>query len=265
MKYKNYVFDLYGTLVDIHTDESLPAIWRTLAGLYAACGADYTPSGLRATFLREERKARRALGKQLGTAWPEIRLEEVFAQLLASAPRKHSVSSPVNPSSGKEEILLSGWATFIANCFRILSRDKMRLYPGTKEVLTALRKAGRGVYLLSNAQAVFTRPEIEVLGLGAFFDGVFLSSDLMRMKPDPVFMDMLLQKYGLEREETVMVGNDFFSDAGVALASGVDCVILNTARWSGREISALKEEAMKAYPGTARDKLVCVPTAAFLP
>ena len=25
MKYKNYVFDLYGTLVDIHTDEEAPA------------------------------------------------------------------------------------------------------------------------------------------------------------------------------------------------------------------------------------------------
>ena len=265
MKYKNYVFDLYGTLVDIRTDESRPALWRALAGLYAAYGADYTPAALRAAFLREEKKARRALGKKLNTPWPEIRLEKIFAQLLSSPPRSHGVSSPVSPSSGTEEILQSGWAALIANCFRVLSREKMRLYPGTKAALAGLRKAGCGVYLLSNAQAVFTRPEIEVLGLEAFFDGVFLSSDLMRMKPDPVFMDMLLQKYGLEREETVMVGNDFFSDAGVALASGVDCVILNTARWSGREISALKEEAMKAYPGTARDKLVCVPTAAFLP
>ncbi len=265
MKYKNYVFDLYGTLVDIRTDESAPALWRALAGLYAACGADYTPAGLRAAFLREERKARRALGKRLGTDWPEIRLEEVFALLLSSPPRTHSASAPVNSSSGTEEILLSGWADLTANCFRILSREKMRLYPGTKEVLSALRAAGRGVYLLSNAQAVFTRPEIEILGLGSYFDGIFLSSDLMRMKPDPAFMDMLLEKYGLGREESVMVGNDFFSDAGVALASGMDCVILNTARRSGRELSALKDETLKKYPGAAPESLVCVPSAAFLP
>ena len=264
MKYKNYVFDLYGTLVDIHTDEYDPALWRAMAGMYAACGADYTPAGLRAAFFREERKARRALGKKLGTAWPEIRLEEVFALLLSSPPRAHSSSSPVSPSSGTGEILLSGWAGFAANCFRILSRDKMRLYPGVKEVLAALRKAGCGVYLLSNAQAVFTRPEIETLGLEPFFDGIFLSSDLMRMKPDPAFMGMLLEKYGLAREETVMVGNDFFSDAGVALASGMDCVIINTARRSRRELSVLKEETLQKYPGAGPERIVCVPSAASL-
>ncbi len=265
MKYKNYVFDLYGTLVDIRTDESRPALWRALAGLYAACGADYTPAALRVAFLREEKKARRALGKKLGTPWPEIRLEKIFAQLLASPPRSHGVSSPVSPSCGTEEILQSGWAALIANCFRVLSRDKMHLYPGTKAALSGLREAGCGVYLLSNAQAVFTRPEIEALGLEAFFDGVFLSSDLMRMKPDPVFMEMLLQKYGLDKRETVMVGNDFFSDAGVALASGMDCVILNTGRRSRRELSELTDEALRKYPGAARDSLVSVPSAAFLP
>ena len=264
MRYKNYVFDLYGTLVDLHTDESRPALWHALAGLYAACGADYTPAGLRAAFLREEKKARRALGKKLGTAWPEIRLEEVFALLLSSPPRSHISSSRVSPSSGTEEILRSGWADLAANCFRILSRDRLRLYPGTAKALTGLRKAGCSVYLLSNAQAVFTRPEIEVLGLGSYFDGIFLSSDLMRMKPDPVFMRMLLEKYGLDREETVMVGNDFSSDAGVALASGLDCVILNTARRSSRELADIKKETLSRYPGAARD-IVCVPSAASLP
>ena len=27
MKYKNYIFDLYGTLVDIRTDEDRPEVW----------------------------------------------------------------------------------------------------------------------------------------------------------------------------------------------------------------------------------------------
>ena len=29
--YKNYFFDLYGTLVDIRTDEQEPSLWRDLA------------------------------------------------------------------------------------------------------------------------------------------------------------------------------------------------------------------------------------------
>ena len=28
---QNYIFDLYGTLVDIHTDESMPALWKRMA------------------------------------------------------------------------------------------------------------------------------------------------------------------------------------------------------------------------------------------
>ena len=30
LTYDNYIFDLYGTLVDIHTDESDTAIWEKL-------------------------------------------------------------------------------------------------------------------------------------------------------------------------------------------------------------------------------------------
>ena len=28
MKYENYIFDLYGTLVDIHTDEENTELWE---------------------------------------------------------------------------------------------------------------------------------------------------------------------------------------------------------------------------------------------
>ena len=34
LDYENYVFDLYGTLVDIHTDEEAPAVWERLAYFY---------------------------------------------------------------------------------------------------------------------------------------------------------------------------------------------------------------------------------------
>ena len=33
-QYSNYVFDLYGTLVDIHTEENDPALWQKLALFY---------------------------------------------------------------------------------------------------------------------------------------------------------------------------------------------------------------------------------------
>ena len=38
MKYQNYVFDLYGTLVDIHTDEEQQMLWEKMAMFYGYQG-----------------------------------------------------------------------------------------------------------------------------------------------------------------------------------------------------------------------------------
>ena len=42
MKYQNYILDLYGTLVDIHTDESKASLWKKIAVYFSAQGAAYT-------------------------------------------------------------------------------------------------------------------------------------------------------------------------------------------------------------------------------
>ena len=47
MEYDNYVFDLYGTLVDIHTDENCDLLWEKLAMFYGYYGANYTPDELK--------------------------------------------------------------------------------------------------------------------------------------------------------------------------------------------------------------------------
>ena len=54
---------------------------------------------------------------------------------------------------------------------------KMSLFPGVPEMLQRLKDAGKKVFLLSNAQALFTAPEISLLGLTKYFDGILLSSD----------------------------------------------------------------------------------------
>ena len=41
MKYENYVFDLYGTLVDIHTVEEKTIVWEQMTAYFAEQGAVY--------------------------------------------------------------------------------------------------------------------------------------------------------------------------------------------------------------------------------
>ena len=40
--YLNYIFDFYGTLAHIRTDEEKPYLWEKMSEIYAALGARYT-------------------------------------------------------------------------------------------------------------------------------------------------------------------------------------------------------------------------------
>ena len=61
--------------------------------------------------------------------------------------------------------------------FRILSTEFVRLYEGTEEMLAAVKKSGREIYRMSNAQRIFTEYEMNALGITPYFDGIFISSD----------------------------------------------------------------------------------------
>ena len=64
--YKNYIFDLYGTLVDIHTEEEDPVVWKKLALFYGYYDANYAPEELKERYhaLIENREAARKDGRE---------------------------------------------------------------------------------------------------------------------------------------------------------------------------------------------------------
>ena len=55
--YDNIIFDLYGTLIDIHTDEEDIAVWKHMCEFYAEHGVKYNPAGLRSKYKRQVRRA----------------------------------------------------------------------------------------------------------------------------------------------------------------------------------------------------------------
>ena len=97
----------------------------------------------------------------------------------------------------------------------------MSLFPGVPEMLQRLKDAGKKVFLLSNAQALFTAPEISLLDLTKYFDGILLSSDAGVKKPDPAFFEMLLKQYHLNPSECLMTGNDDIADCHGAASAGI--------------------------------------------
>ena len=206
--YQNYVFDFYGTLADIRTNEEDPWLWEKMSEIYTALGAAYEPRELQCTFRRLEQEEKERLGTENG----EPDLTKVFALLY----------------HGKNASCDASRARMTAVTFRALSRQFLRAYDGVEELLGELRKRGKRIYLLSNAQTDFTRPEIEMLGLTHYFDGIILSSEQGCKKPSPAFFRRLLEQYGLEPSESIMIGNDEAADIAGAQSVGMDTLYIHT-------------------------------------
>ena len=54
--YQNYIFDLYGTLADTHTNEGKHYLWNKLSAFFSAYGAIYEPLELKKAYFRCSRQ-----------------------------------------------------------------------------------------------------------------------------------------------------------------------------------------------------------------
>ncbi len=207
--YKNYIFDLYGTLVDIHTEERIPELWKKLSFFYGFYGAVYQPEELQESYLALVAQEENSYAHE---AYPEIELEYVFQKLFEKKGVKADMELSVHAGQ----------------FFRILSTEYVKVYEGTKEMLENLHKKGKKVYLLSNAQEIFTSYELRFLGLTDYFDDIFISSSCQCKKPDTKFYRMLMDKHNLKIEECLMIGNDNTTDIAGAKELGMDSLYIHS-------------------------------------
>ncbi|MDE7232013.1 MAG: HAD family hydrolase, partial [Lachnospiraceae bacterium] len=118
----------------------------------------------------------------------------------------------------------------LALMFRAVSLTYLRLYEGAELLLNELRHQGKRIYLLSNAQRLFTEPELRSLGIYDLFDDVMISSDIGFKKPSPLFYDALIEKHSLDPKASVMIGNDWQADAWGAHNSGLASMYIHTVQ-----------------------------------
>lgn len=207
--YTNYIFDLYGTLIDIRTDEWSAEVWDEFAKWLTARGMKYTGKEVH-TLYDKEVAAAEAVPSEYEKR--EIDIVPVFDTICRSK----------KPDVTKEEVWEAG------ENFRIISTKMIQLYPNTLKVLEALKAAGKKIYLLSNAQRVFTWQELTGTGIDGYFDDIFISSDEGCKKPDVAFYKKLIDKHGLNISECVMIGNDSTTDISGATKLGMDAFYVKT-------------------------------------
>ena len=229
--YRSFVFDLYGTLIDIRTDESLPALWAHAAAFFADRGMNRTPPELREMYARHCALLQKRLELRLaerGIPGPaEIDIPDVW----------DNMAREMNGTLTRSEKLA------FSRSFREHSTLKLRLFPGAAEVLHELRRSGKTVCLLTNAQESYTKPELERLGIANAFDLIFCSSRSGVKKPSPAFFAEL-RAAGLKPESSLMIGNDDICDCHGAAAAGMDSLYIRTEQ---------SPERKQPLPGRCRE------------
>ncbi len=210
-EYKNYFFDLYGTLVDIHTDEDNPLFWTKVSTFLAMENIFLSPEVLKSKYLTEIFKMETE-AKQMRGPWAEIDIEPVLRSFYITGSR----------TPNRDEI-----AQF-AKIFRLFSQEKLRLFPGALSLLYRLKQKGKRIFLLSNAQSLFTMPELNALGITDLFDGILISSEAGFKKPDKRFYELAVKRFGLNPADSVMIGNDDQADCWGAEHAGLDSMYIAT-------------------------------------
>lgn len=198
----NYIFDLYGTLVDIWTDENKPELWQGVAKL---------------------------LGETLESA-DEVRAEYISLCTAAKKGEYHEIDllSVFRDMLMTRDMDISG-AQHLATEFRSLSMVYIKAFRGVKSMLSNLKEVGK-VYLVSNAQSCFTLDELRATDLYDLFDGIIISSDVGVKKPWREIFDIAFARFGISAEDSIYVGNDMRDDILGATRAGMRTMYIQTAQ-----------------------------------
>lgn len=201
------IFDLYGTLVDIWTDEADPYVYQTLCNFLRYYGIVMEPGELAARY--QESAAAQLLLRPCPYADIDVFLvfEEILAQGLKKTPERALV-------------------IWLARLFRSLTVRRLGLFPDTLPALEALRPHFR-LGLVSDAQWVFSEPEIRFLDLEKYFETIVLSSRYFIAKPSPQIYAHALKAMNLEPGQALYIGNDPEKDVPGPQAIGMPVAVIH--------------------------------------
>jgi putative hydrolase of the HAD superfamily len=207
---KGLLFDLYGTLIDIDTNEGMEEIYRAVSHYLTYHCIYLRRWEVRDRYYRIMKQQKEARGEE----HPEIDVEAIWNEFLM----QEGIKSPA---------IRGQQAKVIAHIYRGVSRNRLQLYPNVKRVLNELR-SGYRMALISDAQSCYALPEIRAVGLDGYFDPIIISSYYGYRKPDSRLFRMAMERMGLEPHEVIGVGNDMFRDVHGARVLGIKSIFFDS-------------------------------------
>jgi putative hydrolase of the HAD superfamily len=205
---KGIFFDLYGTLIDILTDEVDPWVYSTLSRYLSYRDIKIAPKELKKTYFEDVQSQL----KQSNESYPEVDVYKIFSNMMHRYGNKTYSKSAIVDT---------------AVLFRSLTMRRFEVFQGVYEVLASLLEKYE-LALISDAQWVFTEPEMAMLGLTRFFKFWILSSRFGFKKPDGRLFNMAMKKLMINPEDSVYIGDHPQKDLVGAKKAGMKFILFRS-------------------------------------
>lgn len=117
------------------------------------------------------------------------------------------------------------------------------LRPGAKRLLSRLKKRDKFIGVASNRPTPFSQVIIEKLGLDKYIDYMLCADRKKHLKPAPYLIERIMEKFNVDRKETVFVG-DMAIDAQTAKNAEVDFIFIKGGSSCLKELKGYKKKVV---------------------
>lgn len=229
-KIKWITFDMGGTLLFPH-----PSVGEIYAEVLSSHGVDLAPSLLEQAFLKVWRE-------EVVICCPNI-TPESEKERWRGVIRRTFVD--LAPAVNQEQLFDDLWIAFS-------EPGRWRLPPRTEETLTTLRTRGYRLAVLSNWDDRL-RQLVHEMGLGHFFEEIFVSCEVGFEKPDPTLFGLVEDRLQAAGETILHIGDSHHHDVLGAQACGWQAIQVFTEAKPGSECLRLDclSQLLDLLPGPA--------------
>lgn len=234
MTIKGIIFDLYGTLIDIDTDENLEEIYRGISHLLTYNGIDLTPQEVRSRYW-ELLKLQKTQSREEHHEMDVVAIWDAFLK-----------NGGMTDEAARRSLTVT-----LSQLFRGISRKRLLLYPEVKRILASLQPVYR-LALVSDAQVCFALPEIRAVGLKEYFDPVIISSNFGFRKPDTRLYQKALSSMNLDPSEAIFVGNDMYRDIFGAQRAGLKTIFFESNQGAKTHEGVTPDFSTKIFSDVAK-------------
>jgi len=214
MNIEAILFDINGTLIDIHTDEGYEEIYRSISRFLNYQGIYIHRWDLHDEYFHIMDEQRRASGE----AFPEFDVVELWREFLRRRPEASHAMPPDK---------LQWMPLFLAEMYRAVSLFRLQLYPEVKNVLEDLLPRFK-LAAITDAQSPWALTEMRAVGIEAYFNPIIVSGDLRFRKPDRRIFEAALRGLNLAPKNVLFVGNDMYRDIYGAKKLGLKTVYFSS-------------------------------------